>query len=479
MKCIGHAVNTCLPFILVMVLICGITAQEAISPGSNSGISDQPVVTTVSRIMTYQGILKNSGGEPVPDSFFDVTFRIYNAESGGSMLWGETISVGTDANGYFTAELNGLEIPFDQDYWLELELSGEGGPMSPRGKINMSAYAARAGISESSIDIVDDAITSSKIADGSIALADLAQNGASEGQVIKWQGGNWGIANDETGAGSSGWVDDGDVVRLETQSDKVGIGTSSPIQKLHVNGRVFIEGNTIDQGLAIGSSLNTDQAAHLSWQDDLGLSIHSWGRNFGEQLFIDGNSAAVAIGTSNPIGSNELTVNGNMAVTNGSIKLDIPYYIGLGSSSPRISFNSSANIACESDFLVNGLLRVSNLPVGSGNNVNARSSDGLLQIELSSIKYKDDIRSLTNDKWKIFELNPVSFKWKASHENEIGLIAEEVARVIPDLVIFDGEGNPSGVKYDKISLYLVAAIKELKKENDNLRKRIESLENRD
>jgi hypothetical protein len=41
----------------------------------------------------FQGILKSSGGNPVPDGSYSVTVRIYDAPSGGTQLWSETRSV--------------------------------------------------------------------------------------------------------------------------------------------------------------------------------------------------------------------------------------------------------------------------------------------------------------------------------------------------------------------------------------------------
>jgi len=56
------------------------------------------------------------------------------------------------------------------------------------------------------------------------------------------------------------------------------------------------------------------------------------------------------------------------------------------------------------------------------------------------------------------------------------LIAEEVDRAIKDLVIYDKEGKPNSVKYDKVPLYLLEALKEQQKEIDNLKAQIKALQ---
>jgi hypothetical protein len=87
----------------------------------------------------------------------------------------------------------------------------------------------------------------------------------------------------------------------------------------------------------------------------------------------------------------------------------------------------------------------------------------------SSRKYKENIRDLGVDPAKVFGLDPMRFSWKETGQEDIGLIAEDVEKLIPELVIYDDEGRPDGVKYDKVVIYLLSALKELKTENDALK----------
>ncbi|MFC1804242.1 tail fiber domain-containing protein [Candidatus Omnitrophota bacterium] len=103
----------------------------------------------------------------------------------------------------------------------------------------------------------------------------------------------------------------------------------------------------------------------------------------------------------------------------------------------------------------------------------------------SSKKYKKDIRDLKVDPAKVFQLRPVEFRWKESGKEDIGLIAEEVDTAIKDLVVYDKEGKPNGVKYDKVPLYLLEALKEqqneieyLKTETERIQVSLEKLEAR-
>ena len=59
----------------------------------------------------------------------------------------------------------------------------------------------------------------------------------------------------------------------------------------------------------------------------------------------------------------------------------------------------------------------------------------------------------------------------------MGMIAEEVGRVIPEIVSYEANGKDAdSMKYDRLTALLVEAVKELKTENDVLKKRIEMLE---
>ena len=60
----------------------------------------------------------------------------------------------------------------------------------------------------------------------------------------------------------------------------------------------------------------------------------------------------------------------------------------------------------------------------------------------------------------------------------IASIAQEIEKVIPELVIQDENSGLKSVSYGNITAVLIEAVKELKKENDALSARIKSLEDR-
>ena len=59
----------------------------------------------------------------------------------------------------------------------------------------------------------------------------------------------------------------------------------------------------------------------------------------------------------------------------------------------------------------------------------------------------------------LFSLKPVSFRYKKAVDlagiSQLGLVAEDVEKVNPDLVVRDKEGNPYSVRYDQVNAMLL------------------------
>lgn len=124
---------------------------------------------------------------------------------------------------------------------------------------------------------------------------------------------------------------------------------------------------------------------------------------------------------------------------------------------------------------VNGTARLRSMPSGSGTTV-VVDANGVLMRQSSSARYKKNVRPLEVDPAAPLALRPVRFDWKHSGQADIGLIAEEVAAVLPDLVVRDVAGRPDAVQYEKLSLYLLEVIQAQQKALDDLRERVAELE---
>jgi hypothetical protein len=92
-------------------------------------------------------------------------------------------------------------------------------------------------------------------------------------------------------------------------------------------------------------------------------------------------------------------------------------------------------------------------------------------VETSSVATKTNVKKLTSQTAKIAKLSPVSFNYKNNNKRSLGLIAEEVAQVYPELVEYDN-GQPLGVNYSKLTSVLISAVNELAAELAELKKQL-------
>jgi hypothetical protein len=158
----------------------------------------------IPRKISYQGYLTSTGGAPVADGTYQLSFTLYDTGAGGSALWGETHPSVQVESGVFHAilgSINPIELPFDRSYYLEVTI--QGGPgisgaevISPRSELTSSPYAIRSDSAQYAIPggaaggdltgnypdpgVANDAITGAKILDGTIQAADIGS-----GQLVK------------------------------------------------------------------------------------------------------------------------------------------------------------------------------------------------------------------------------------------------------------------------------------------------------
>ena len=85
------------------------------------------------------------------------------------------------------------------------------------------------------------------------------------------------------------------------------------------------------------------------------------------------------------------------------------------------------------------------------------SVDGQLATNVSSERFKKDIATMEKASEAIMLLRPVTFHYKTDTKGtpQFGLIAEEVAKVNPALVLPDKEGKPYTVRYDAVNAMLL------------------------
>ena len=97
----------------------------------------------------------------------------------------------------------------------------------------------------------------------------------------------------------------------------------------------------------------------------------------------------------------------------------------------------------------------------------------------SSCRFKDDIKPMERVSEALFALKPVTFYYKNEIDpagmQQFGLVAEEVEKVNPDLVVRDKEGKPYSVRYDQVNAMLLNEFLKEHRRNEQQQKQINVL----
>ena len=332
---------------------------------------------------------------------------------------------------------------------------------------------------------------------------------------------------------------DGDDEGVFVQSDgDVGIGKANPAQKLDVNGTVQMTGFKMTSGSANGRVLTSNSSGVGTWQtfsgDNLGNHTASQNIILGSYwLSGDGGNEGIYIYSSGDVSIPEdischgdISCNNNIQATNitASSTLQANGYIRTGTpsvsygsgdiaatgsivsdnvvrtGSPTVTSYGSGDIAATDDMICDDDAYVGdNLLVWDHAGINAgggystayalhlagtgASTGGWVQY--SDIKFKTNIQNIENPVSRMLQLNGVSYNYKTVEFKErefpegkhFGLIAQEVEKVLPEIVQEDEHGDKT-IAYIELIPVLLEAIKQQQKDIEQLQDQVNQLKNR-
>jgi hypothetical protein len=300
-------------------------------------------------------------------------------------------------------------------------------------------------------------------------------------------------------------------VIYQTRGQNVGIGTTTPVAKLDVNGGIstatkyqiggtnvlssteFLgelsvglgagnagSGNTfvgVEAGTEIASGFdntfignvtgfsNRDgiDNTYIGWYagqygvsgtDNVFVGATAGNAGYGNQNVFLGSSAGYSSGGNNNVfigwqaGDNNLTGSQDIYIgiqVNGSANESDTIRIG------EAQYQSAAYIAG-----IFGSTSASGVPVYI-------NSNGQLGTQTSSLRFKEQVRDMGDSTSALMTLRPVTFLYKPEYDQgdrtlQYGLIAEEVAKVYPELVAYDKGGQPYTVRYQYITTMLLNEV---------------------
>lgn len=211
--------------------------------------------------------------------------------------------------------------------------------------------------------------------------------------------------------------------------------------------------------------------------DNVGIGVNALGSNADAQV-LNYNVA---------IGSNALANAGATIPTNTQYNVVIGYNAGTAYDSGESSNILINNVGVEGE---SNVCRIGAATGSSTQQLNATYIAGIqgitvtgvpvlvsasdqLGIAVSSARFKDNIQDMEDASSPILNLRPVMFTYKGDSVVNPGLIAEEVAQVMPSLVVYDKEGLALTVKYHELPSLLLNELQKVVKRIDALERAME------
>ena len=253
-------------FVALTALICGLLSAASVTAEKMSASLDGRAhavqrFKTVPAYLNYQGLLVDAADSSSVTASLEMTFRLFVSETKGAELWSETHATVEVSAGLFQVLLGSvMSFPdglFDaSELWLQTEVGDE--VLSPRKPLTSVAYSQMAGGAEHAAT-ADHATT-----------ADQAYNAveAQHADSSGWADQSGHAVHADTAAFSpsaGAWtVNGGDIYR---ETGNVGIGTSSPVYPLDVSGNVHAAAYYGDGSNLTGISGTTDNDWTISGDD--------------------------------------------------------------------------------------------------------------------------------------------------------------------------------------------------------------------
>jgi hypothetical protein len=157
----------------------------------------------------------------------------------------------------------------------------------------------------------------------------------------------------------------------------------------------------------------------------------------------------------NSTGSNNIAVGyeAGKGLTTGNYNIDIGN-LGLAGES------GVTRLGTEGEQSAAYIAGIATAPLATGAAVSVGiTPTGQLGVRASSARFKEAIKPMDKASEAILSLHPVSFRYKKTLDPksvpQFGLVAEEVAKVDPDLVLPDSNGKPFTVRYDEVNAMLL------------------------
>ncbi len=448
--------------------------------------------------LNIQGVLRDDQNKAVSDGTYQLTFKLYEAQTGGAEIWTEDQSLSI-TNGVYSALLGDVTdlsgIGFSSQYYLGIAVDG-GLELGPRIPLSLSPYSM--------------AVVGSENVFPSSGTVGIGTTSPSDNAKLQVEGGDLVVSNGEFHLSASNikldgnWISgDGDDEGIFISANgEVGIGTTNPEEDFQVSGNSFMDGvlrmdiasvtadNTIydyDVWIQGGSSTNGGDARNLAILGDQHNDVlylnyageYKQGTVTGGRTLATGGFISNRIATHHSGGSRRL---GAHEGETGNANLISGY---------KFSGDNDTGMFSHSDGVINFFTNsretiwIDHRGIKCGDGM---SSCGL-ENRFSDQRIKTNIQNYTsaNALENILSLSPKSYQFLFFDAKPVsyGFIAQEVEQVLPHAVVDSGQDkkisdgtivkNVKELDFDTITLELIIAVQQLNDKVDALAKENEQL----
>ena len=145
--------------------------------------------------------------------------------------------------------------------------------------------------------------------------------------------------------------------------------------------------------------------------------------------------------------------NAGLNLTGGSNNIDV-------GNKGAAAENNTVRIGTQGTQAATYIAGIYSKGIASATGVNVKvDSTGKLGTVLSSARFKEAIKPMDKASESILRLRPITFRYKKEFDpdgvTQFGLVAEDVEKVCPDLVVSDEDGKPLTVRYEAVNAMLL------------------------
>lgn len=444
--------------------------------------------------VNYQGQILNAAGTPLATGNYTLTFTLFDAAQGGSVVWGPytnsavavvdgSFNVVLPAQDYLSRTLAAAAI--NSPRFLELAV-GNNPPIAPRQQLLSAPFALNSERMQgygwdAFFDNANPAtgkIAGSRIADGSVTTSQLANNAVTSAKITD--------GTITTADILDGTIATADLANSSVTSAKIGTGQ---IITTHILDGTITSADIADATIATADLAdNVVTSAKIAdgtiQQTDLGI-VYRLTASDGSPtnaLQVDAEGNIVASGNISCLTINNATLGAdylklsktvNVFPGGGYPVIDLVSHYGLPSRDYHtllIGRDTKLEIQCT------GLI-VSNLTTGTAIPVYYDSVSKEIIQQTSSRRFKDNIKPWREDAYQLLKLEPKTFMRQGNPGKlEVGYIAEEAdAAGLRPVTVYDAKGQPEAIDYARLILYANEILKDQQQRLKSQEREIQSL----